>query len=301
MPRHEKRDCGWSQAWSFTWNNPPETAIETLKDLPHLYLIIGTETAPTTGTKHLQGYIQFPNQWSFEHVTSVNKAIHWERSRGSPAENRTYCSKESITLESGKLPKPGRRTDIDDVRDIIKNGGTMNDVVNTTTSYQAARFGELYLKYASPKKRTNPPTVKWIWGPTGTGKTKLAFEEAKDPWISNKSLQWWDGYFGQKDIIIDDFRGDFCTFHELLRILDRYPYRVMNKGGSCELLAENIWITSCFPPDKVYTNCSEKVDQLLRRITTVIQLKSPQPPDPLELLDEELCALLAGEQKPKIN
>jgi len=294
MPRRENLSCGWNQGWSFTWNNYPESAVKTLSDLSNEYLIIGAETAPTTGTPHLQGYIHFPTRRSFNELACINKAIHWERAKGSPNQNKTYCSKESVIYESGTPPVRRKRTDIDAVRDILKNGGTMHDVVETTSSYQAARFGELYTKYASPKKRTNPPIVYWIWGPTGTGKTRLAFEQANDPWVSNKSLQWWDGYYGQKDIIIDDFRGDFCTFHELLRILDRYPYRVMNKGGSCELLAERIWITSCHPPTKAYPNCGENIAQLLRRITKIIQLDRPTEQPEHGELDAQLAAILSG-------
>lgn len=295
MPRGDNRECGWACAWIFTWNNPPESAKETIKAFNSCYTIAGFEHAPTTGTPHIQGYVKWDHQHSFEEVRQLIPQARWARAKGTPYENRVYCTKESTWFESGKLPLQGARKDIHDVREILQKGGTMNDVVNTTTSYQAARFGEIFLKYNSPLQRRTKPYVKWIWGPTGTGKSHMAFEEAKSPWISNKDLTWWDGYWGQKHVIIDDFRGNYCPFQELLRILDKYPYRVMIKGSSQELLATHIWITSCIPPEQAYPGCNERINQLTRRIDEVVHLTEPFIEEAVKRLAEELL-----EEPPKL-
>lgn len=284
MPRGENLACGWSFSWCFTWNNYPENAKEIILgwiDKRHVkYLIAGAETAPTTNTKHIQGYVYWRTNTSFAKVKEFIPTAHWERAKGSWKQNADYCSKESILIEHGEPPRAGARTDINEVREILQSGGSMRDVMIKATSYQAAKFGEMFLKYAPPQKRDWIPTVKWIWGPSGVGKTRMAFAESKDAWISNKSLEWWEGYTGQSDVILDDFRGSHCNLSELLRILDRYPYRVMFKGGSCELLAKNIWITSCFSPQDCYRNCGEKINQLLRRISEIIHIKPPEEPLP---------------------
>lgn len=140
------------------------------------------------------------------------------------------------------------------------------------TSYQSLRSMELLLKYApppAPKKKD----VYWFYGPSGSGKTRHAVEMGGDDyWISARDLKWWDGYYGQKVVIIDDFRGDFCTFHELLRILDRYPYRVQIKGSSLWLQADTIIITSCYSYEEVY-DTREDIDQLKRRIDHIQEFK----------------------------
>jgi len=147
----------------------------------------------------------------------------------------------------------------------------MKDIVNEVNSFQGIRFAETLLKYIE-KPRNWEMEITWIWGPTGVGKTRKAFEESTNPYISMKNLKWWEGYDAHEDVIIDDFRADFCTFHELLRILDRYEYRIEVKGGSRQFVAKRIWITSCYPPDKVYQT-REDIGQLLRRITKIVEMR----------------------------
>jgi len=176
----------------------------------------------------------------------------------------------------GELPTGlggGKRNDLAATRALVHATGSMRAVAAEATSFQALRGAELLLKYDEPR-RDWKPLVRWYWGATGTGKTRRAMEEAgADRWVSGRSLQWWDGYDGHANVIIDDFRGDFCPFHTLLRYLDRYECRVEVKGGSRQLLARNIWITSCLPPEKAYPGCSERVDQLLRRIDETVELR----------------------------
>lgn len=258
-----------SRSWCFTLNNYTADDESRIKAIVCRYIVFGHEVGEQ-GTSHLQGYICFPNQVHFNSVVGkLGKRCHVEVAKGSAEQNRDYCTKDGKFFESGDIPSPGSRSDIKDVKDIIMNGGTMMDVIKTATSYQSLRTAELLLKYVPCDKGYHPKKVYWFYGDTGSGKTKEAMSMVDDDvWISGKNLQWWEGYYGQKYVIIDDFRGDFCTFHELLRILDGYPYRVQVKGSSCWLRAETIIITSPFHPSKVYSTI-EDVTQLLRRITEI--------------------------------
>ena len=65
-------------------------------------------------------------------------------------------------------------------------------------------------------------------------------------------------------------RKDFCKFHELLRYLDRYPVQLETKGGTRQLLARNIVITSCYPPEQLF-DTREDIQQLIRRIDFIHQ------------------------------
>lgn len=266
-----------SKYWCFTINNPSEKEWEELTSLKCTYVVLGIEKGES-GTKHIQGYIEFEVKKKMQTVKKLMKRAHLENRKGSAQQASDYCKKDEYYYESGILSSPGqgKRNDLNKVKEAIISGKGMKDVVEMTNSYQAIRFAETLLKYVEPKRNWKPE-VFWFYGPTGCGKTRRAMEESNNPYVSGKNLKWWEGYDAHEDVIIDDFRKDFCTFHELLRILDRYEYRIEVKGGSRQLLAKRIWITSCYPPDKVY-DTREDIGQLLRRIDLVENLDPT--PDP---------------------
>lgn len=243
------------------------------------YLCYGVETCPETGRTHHQGYAEWETNQRIKSLKERGpNSFHWEKRKGNQEQAINYCkgihqgkTENEIFLEFGEKSgnKQGKRSDIDLVKEMVNDGKSMSDIVDATSSYQAIRHAELILKYKE-SKRTEPPIVYWYYGPTGTGKSRTAFMEAgEDCWVSMGNLKWWEGYDGHKNVIFDDFRGDFCTLHELLRILDRYEYRIQCKGGSRQLLAENIWITCPYPPWEVYKT-NENIAQLLRRIDVIL-------------------------------
>lgn len=133
----------------------------------------------------------------------------------------------------------------------------------------------MMIAYQKPKI---PPRVTWLWGSTGSGKTRYAVEQAesqgKDYWISGSGLKWFDGYYDQPIAIFDDFRKSHCTFHYLLRLLDRYKIIVEVKGGSVYFNPEQIFITAPQEPREMFkyvdmqgnTVEREDIGQLMRRI-----------------------------------
>jgi len=264
-----------TRGWCFTIFECSNENLDILRNLDCVYLIAGDEVAPSTGRVHWQCYAYFSCVKRFGTIKKLlPEGSHIEPAKGNAEQNRRYCSKEKILLEKGELPKQGKRTDLDLVRECVKDGGNMRDICETANTLQGIRLGETLLRYQE-RVRDFKPHVQWFWGPTGTGKSKKASELFPDAWWSGKNLQWWQGYDAHEDVIIDDFRGDFCTFHELLRILDRYPYTIEVKGSSRQLLAKNIVITSCYPPERVYTQSREHMLQLIRRIDEIIEFQVP--------------------------
>lgn len=260
-----------SREWCLTINNYGQEECDKLIALKTQYIIVGKEVAES-GTPHLQIYLYFKNPVMFSTLKKKFPTAHMEKTKGSPEQNKVYCSKEkNLLIERGDLPQQGKRTDIDNVKDIIHNGGNMRDVCVVAKSVQSVRMAEIQLKYFE-KKRDWKPIVKWFYGETGSGKTRSAFEECVDPWVSMNNAKWWEGYDGHEYIIIDDMRRDFCKFHELLKILDRYEYRCECKGGSRQLLAKKIIITTPLHPCLMYEGRDdEDIQQLLRRIDVIRQ------------------------------
>lgn len=271
--------------YCFTWFNAAEIDepsawklhVEAAFDSSTKYGVAGKEICPTSGRKHLQGFIMLHNAMTFTAVVKKWPSIHWAPCNGTPDQNIAYCTKDNDWTEWGSRPRgQGARTDITAVRDLVKAGTTMRDICEVATSMQSIRVAEKLKVYMEPC-RTERPKVYWFFGRTGTGKShaakQLAQSLGQDYWISDGNLRWWEGYDSHKFVILDDFRGSFCTFSWLLRLLDENPVRVEVKGGSRQLTATTMVITSCHPPWSVYKGVGnaerEDVDQLLRRISEV--------------------------------
>lgn len=273
--------------WCFT-NYVLDTDYESWQGLGAVYVCWGVEKCPTTDKVHHQGYVEWVKNVSLgktdrSFLKKLGNTIHWEKRKGTADQAIKYCEKEGDFHEFGVRPskEQGKRTDLDTVKEMIKQGAPMAKIVDECSSYQGIRMAEKLKEYTEVKRNWKPE-VYWYYGPTGCGKTKRAVEEAgEDYWMSGRDLRWWQGYDGHEHVVIDDFRGDFCKLHELLRILDRYPYTVEVKGGSRQLLARKIWITCPVKPEEVYKS-TEDIGQLLRRITKVENL------DPVEVIGQRL-------------
>lgn len=254
----------------YTLNNYTPEEYDNIKKVECRYHICAKEVG-TSGTAHLQGYIEFDKAYRLNAVKKLfgTPRIHIEGKKGTSAQASDYCRKsDPEPFECGKLGgNQGMRTDI--IKMSTQPGAKLRDIA-LEASYVGLRHAEKILSLHETK-RNWPVTVVWFHGRTGTGKTRAAMQICKDPWISGRDLKWWQGYDAHEEIILDDFRADFCKFHELLRILDRYPYTVEVKGGSRQLLSKIIIITSCYAPEEVYCGqTTEHLDQLKRRINLIV-------------------------------
>jgi len=267
-----------TRTFCWTLHDPTLSEQQILQAMDVRYMIYGREVCPETQRPHLQGFTMFKNAKTWEAAKAVHSVprLHLEPCKGSPSQNIDYCSKTDTTpFEKGTRPKQGKRSDLEIVREIVATGGTMRETLTQITSVQSIRMAEKLLTYEE-RKRDWKPTVHWYHGLTGTGKTRAVAElvKEKDAYWCNPTNKWWDGYDGHDVIVIDDMRGSFCSFSTLLRILDRYEYRVEYKGGYRQLLAKEIYITSCLSPREMYfentfDDNSDRIDQLLRRIDEI--------------------------------
>lgn len=128
------------------------------------------------------------------------------------------------------------------------------------------------------RKRDFKTEVFWYHGSTGGGKSRRAAEENPGAYWKNPTTKWWDGYQQEDCVIIDDYRRDFCTFAELLRLFDRYPLTVESKGGSTQFYSRKIVITTPRDPRSTWVGRSdEDIGQLLRRIDSIVLIGDPVP------------------------
>lgn len=256
-----------ARGYCFTLNNWEQAEYEAIANIPCVYQILGKEKGES-GTPHLQGFIYFQNPRSFNAIKKLMPKAHIEVMKGTPSQAADYCKKDKDFCEKGELPKQGARNDLDEIRKVLQETNKMSEVVKIATSYQSVKMAEQILKYHE-KPRNWKPEVFWFYGKTGSGKSKLAYEIlGEDCYTCLSTGRWFDGYDAHDNVIIDDFRKDFMKFHDLLRLLDRYAYRVETKGGTRQFLAKKIIITSPHHPAFVYET-REDVQQLIRRIDEI--------------------------------
>ena len=136
------------------------------------------------------------------------------------------------------------------------------------------KFKQIMLKKQTKKFRK--VHVELIKGPTGCGKTKSAFETDPNLYkIEGSQLNWFDGYEGEKTLLIDEYNND-VNITRLLNILDGYQLRLPIKGGFTYANWTKVIITTNL--QNLHTNAKiEHIKALNRRITKVINLFDKLP------------------------
>lgn len=255
----------------FTINNYTVQDITLLCELYEAkgnYLVAGFEMGESK-TPHIQGYIELTNRMRLNTLKKNLPRAHIENRKGKAEEASNYCKKEGNFCEFGKMKEQGKRTDLDNVRTLALEGGMRE--VSSVCSAQQIRVAEKFLTY-NEEGRNWKPTVIWIWGETGTGKSKTAREICgEDVYCKNTGSKWWDGYDRHEDVIIDDFRDSWWEITYMLGLLDRYEFQVEVKGGMRQFVPKQIVITSAQNPANCYRGTGEAIKQLLRRIDIIEQ------------------------------
>jgi len=276
----------------FTINNWTPSEYDALVSFPCKWLIVAKERGGKNGTPHLQGACILNTQKTF---LSLKKMPHFSRAhiqkmRGTPEQNITYCTKEDKNaFTKGALPNPGKRNDIHEAIAKVRSATSMQDLVISDVDFAATfiKYSKGLITYRNyyDQHRTEKPTVFWLHGESGTGKTESAVEWANrhglSYWMSHGSLQWFDGYDGEPLTILDDFRSGHCKFSFLLRLLDKYRFSVPFKGGFRNWTPRYIIITAPLPPREMFDLKKEgDILQLERRIDFLLQ--SPITVDQLD-------------------
>lgn len=251
------------------------------------------EKAPSTGKLHCQGFIQFKNTKA---MSTAKNAIggdpHMETMKGTVEEAVAYCKKEESRYcgpyECGaiQVSRQGKRTDLEALREMVKERKPALEIIEEDAKF--ARYEKqinfmrfAYMEAASDRQATGV-AVKVFYGATGLGKTFAAINYVchnKDYYVCEAPSQaggkiWFQGYEGQKTLIIDDFAGNFCTVDYLKRLLDCYKLKVEFKGGFVWANWTTVVITSNYHPANWYDNVGlhvVNVEPLRRRLNKIYE------------------------------
>lgn len=197
-------------AYVFTVNNYSEADINAYKASIGTrgvsYILFGYEVAPTTGTPHLQGYLQC-NHNKTARLNDYFPCKKHTMAVGSYSHNYNYCTKDKQFFEAGEPNvehtghKKGKRSDLDAVRDDINSGHTYDQICDrhfeeaakfsrfireqiqrrdTTKELSLLRAGYAHALLrpwqealvAVVKEDPNPRQIHWLWEDQGnTGKS----------------------------------------------------------------------------------------------------------------------------------
>jgi hypothetical protein len=306
MPRGSRH-----RNWVLTLNNPAGEGASIEEHHAATLLLLSNEDKVAysifqiergeSGTLHAQGYIQFHHPQSLSGVRStISPRGHYEVRRGTHSQAKKYASKEDSRVhppeEFGEEnDAQGARSDLLAIKEKLDVGTPMVEVAQEHFG-SWVRYHKSFAKYISliAPPRTWVTEALVFWGPSGTGKSKRACEMAGDSsyWLPkpNSGRAFWDGYVGQEVVVIDEFYG-WLPFDFMLRLLDRYPLRVENKGSSVQFTSKRIIFTSNQCPVKWYR---KGLGSLRRRLTgsngAVLKIEAlGEDPLPYELPEDPVA------------
>lgn len=230
------------------------------------------EKGHETSYLHWQVFIAFKTKCTLSRVKLLfGDGCHAEPSRSKAAEQYVFKDDTAIygtQFELGK--KPIQRSSSKDWDLIVKSArsGDLESIPGDILVRCYSNLKKIHVDALRPKCTEKEVFV--FWGKSGTGKSKLAWEQASfDAFPKDPCTKFWDGYSGQEHVVIDEFRGSIGISH-MLRWLDRYPTIVEIKGSSVCFQATKIWITSNLSPDDWYPDLDPDTKSALRRRFTKV-------------------------------
>jgi len=239
-----------STRWTFTVNSDPES-FELKESGVVTRAVYQTETAPSTGHVHIQGYIEFRKTMSMDLVKKyLGNDVHVEIARGNSSQNFEYCTKpggKNQRIYGNWTRKQGKRSDLDSAKEAILAGSSEKTVsmdhFNAWCKYYKA-FDRFRLLHCRPVWRDLEVTV--IFGNAGVGKSRKVYDEHGDKVYRILSYDplWFDGYDQHEVLLLDDYRGGLLKTQTLLTLLDGHPYQLPIKGSSVWAHYTKVYITT---------------------------------------------------------
>jgi len=250
-----------SRSYTFTLNNYTEDDIHKLGVIDCGYIVYGREVAPTTGTPHLQGYIHFQNA---RYKKAVEKLFKWhvEVAKGDADQNYDYVSKEGDVYERGTKPVSSKQAGVNEAERWKRarksaEEGRFEDIdddifLRHTSGLKYAR--QLYLDRHVPTNLSKLDNL-WIWGPTGSGKSRLARQlaEGYSLYVKDAGTKWWNGYEDQHFALIEDWDKRHVDQIGPLKLWsDHYAFQAESKGSQRLIRPQRIIITSNYHPSEIW-------------------------------------------------
>lgn len=259
----------------FTLNNYTENDIQrlTTEHVSIDYIVFGEETG-TSGTPHLQGFVQFKHPVSFQRVKRLlGNNVHVEQRRGTVQQAIDYCKKD------GQIHSQGTPKRLLSCKDAQKE--TWRNIIRLAENNELDKIKEEYpsyfirylnkLKSLSKGSKEIIPIIEneWWYGPTGTGKSYTLWNRYPDH-FQKELNKWWDNYNGQEIVAIEEWSPKNEVTASALKIwADRYPFTGQIKGGTlAKIRPKKIIVLSNYSIEQCFQNKEDR-DPIKRRFKEV--------------------------------
>lgn len=260
-----------------TLNNPQinvEDFVAVVKAKGFTYCRAQLERGES-GTPHIQACFG-GKATRFNVVAKMFPGIHVEAAK-SPFDSWEYCGKEDTRVEGpyefGIPPaNRARKGDYAKLNKIALEQGpeelVKQNLISIGSYERIKKSVDLYKLHTADHKPIDRLTNEWHYGATGLGKSKKVREDNQDFYLKMPN-KWWDGYAGQKTVIIDDFQKEHHVLGYHLKIWgDHYPFQAERKGATLQARPEKIVVTSNYHPKDIWED-PNVLEPILRRFKVI--------------------------------
>ncbi|MGF7050580.1 hypothetical protein J2T13_005130 [Paenibacillus sp. DS2015] len=258
-----------SRKYQITINNPIDKGYNhdrIKEELGNIKSILYFCMADEAGqTHHTHIYIVCSSAIRFSTLKNRFPEAHLEIARGTSEQNREYISKSgkwekdkkhgSIILgtfeEYGEIPieRQGARNDLADLYDLIKSGASNYQIMEEAPEYlfhiDRIDRARNMITIEEFKEKFRELEVTYIWGNTGTGKTRYVLEKHGYSHVYRVTdyVHPFDNYKGEDVILFDEYHGQF-KITDLLNYLDGYPLELPCRYNNKQACYTKVYIIS---------------------------------------------------------
>jgi len=201
---------------------------------------LSVEKKAKVETPHLQGYFQLRKRAYIRQLRDLfSPRCHYEVARGTPKQNRAYCSKDGDFREGGEFPCRGKeeRRNREEIAarfsDAVGRGAEA--VREFAEEFPGTWYGSGFnmlrnAQLVMPPIHRPEINVQWLHGKPGVGKSRRAHEQLPEAYIKEPRTKWWNGYMYEKEVIIDDFGPGGIDINHLLSMVRSLQVYGGNQG-----------------------------------------------------------------------
>lgn len=290
------------------WGYNQDKIIKILSELAGCrYIAIAEEIGAQQHTPHYHFFVVYKNCKPLSTMCNAIPKAHWDPCRGTIEQNRDYVFKQGKWADSekgttalpetqrewGELPSessefPTRKSEVmDAINEMIEEGLTPSEIMSKHAGF--CEYSDTIRRAYILRRAADVPPVRdvkvhYVTGPQGSGKTytyKGLCDRYGDSDVylvtdyANDMTAAFDRYQAENVIVMDEFRGN-VRFSTFLNLTDRYKCDIHARYASTMALYSEVYITSIYPPEKLYENLVETASQgieprqqLYRRISDI--------------------------------